>query len=330
MTRTTAREIAVHLAYEMGYSDRSAEQFLEEKLNRDYFASMAEAEELYREFPDKEQLAYIRQVIEGVGRHGYELDSDIERYAKGWKFSRIPRVAAAIMRVAMYEILYMSGYAQRALPSMRQWRWPSTMRTPEVVSFVNGILGSFVRQPSALEPVGSEAVRYSRRLKASDMRTVLGIDTSNYTTSAAVFRRRRHGLQCGPSVGCAAGRAGPAAERRPVSARSAVCPSGWMPCWKPGELPALSELAAVGASAPPPGGGGLLYALLPGAEASRARVLARRAGGAVFRLLPPAGACGCRQPGQRRSPRTVWTRPMLAWHLSGGTTELLLTRAGWT
>ena len=107
MTRTTAREIAVHLAYEMGYSDCSAEQFLEEKLNRDYFASMAEAEELYREFPDKEQLAYIRQVIEGVGRHGYELDSDIERYAKGWKFSRIPRVAAAIMRVAMYEILYM-------------------------------------------------------------------------------------------------------------------------------------------------------------------------------------------------------------------------------
>ncbi len=30
MTRTTAREIAVHLAYEMGYSDCSAEQFLEE------------------------------------------------------------------------------------------------------------------------------------------------------------------------------------------------------------------------------------------------------------------------------------------------------------
>ena len=31
----------------------------------------------------------------------------IEKYAVGWKFERIPLVASAIMRVAMYEILYM-------------------------------------------------------------------------------------------------------------------------------------------------------------------------------------------------------------------------------
>ena len=144
MTRTTAREIAVHLAYEMGYSDCSAEQFLEEKLNRDYFASMAEAEELYREFPSDQQLSYIRQVIEGVGRHGYELDSDIERYAKGWKFSRIPRVATAIMRVAMYEILYMpdvpNGAAINAAVEIAKH-----YEDDKVVSFINGILGSFVR-----------------------------------------------------------------------------------------------------------------------------------------------------------------------------------------
>ena len=145
MTRTTAREIAVHLAYEMGYSDCSAEQFLEEKLNRDYFASMAEAEELYREFPDKEQLAYIRQVIEGVGRHGYELDSDIERYAKGWKFSRIPRVAAAIMRVAMYEILYMEDIPTGAAIN-EAVEIAKKYETPETVKFMNGILGTFARE----------------------------------------------------------------------------------------------------------------------------------------------------------------------------------------
>ncbi len=148
MTRTTAREIAVHLAYEMGYSDCSAEQFLEEKLNRDYFASMAEAEELYREFPDKEQLAYIRQVIEGVGRHGYELDSDIERYAKGWKFSRIPRVAAAIMRVAMYEILYMPEVPNGAAIN-EAVEIAKHYEDDKVVSFINGILGSFVRTECA-------------------------------------------------------------------------------------------------------------------------------------------------------------------------------------
>lgn len=144
MTRTTAREIAIHLAYELGYSECSVEEFLDKKLNEDYFASMAEAEELYREFPDEVQLAYIRCVIEGVGRHGYELDSDIERYAVGWKFSRIPRVATAIMRVAMYEILYMpevpNGVAiNEAVEIAKKYE------DEKVVSFVNGILGSFVR-----------------------------------------------------------------------------------------------------------------------------------------------------------------------------------------
>ena len=107
MTRTAAREIAVHLAYELGYCGCSVEEFLEKKLSQDYFADMAEADALYGEYPDEEQLAYIRTVIEGVGRHGYELDRDIERYAVGWKFNRLPRVATAIMRVAMFEILYL-------------------------------------------------------------------------------------------------------------------------------------------------------------------------------------------------------------------------------
>lgn len=144
MTRTTAREIAVHLAYELGYCDCSVEQFLEKKLTEEYFASMAEAEELYQEFPDEVQLAYIRAVIDGVGRHGYELDSDIERYAVGWKFSRIPRVATAIMRVAMYEILYMPEVPNGAAIN-EAVEIAKKYEDEKVVSFVNGILGSFVR-----------------------------------------------------------------------------------------------------------------------------------------------------------------------------------------
>ena len=148
MTRTTAREIAVHLAYELGYSDCSVEEFLEKKLTQDYFASMAEADELYKEYPDEVQLSYIRTVIDGVGRHGYELDSDIERYAVGWKFSRIPRVATAIMRVAMFEILYMpevpnSAAINEAVEIAKKYE------DEKVVSFVNGILGSFVRAECA-------------------------------------------------------------------------------------------------------------------------------------------------------------------------------------
>ena len=148
MTRTAAREIAVQLAYELGYSDCSAEEFLEKKLTEEYFASMAEAVELYREYPGEEQLAYIRTVILGVGRHGYELDSDIERYAVGWKFSRIPRVAAAVMRVAMFEILYMPDIPNGAAIN-EAVEIAKHYEDDKVVSFINGILGSFVRSECA-------------------------------------------------------------------------------------------------------------------------------------------------------------------------------------
>lgn len=144
MTRTTAREIAVHLAYELGFSNRSVEEFLKDKLCPEYFSSMADVVSIYEEFPDETQLQYIRSIVSGVGHHGFELDSDIERYAIGWRFERIPRVATAIMRVAMFEILYMSdvpnGVAiNEAIEIAKKYE------DEKVVSFINGILGKFVR-----------------------------------------------------------------------------------------------------------------------------------------------------------------------------------------
>ncbi len=144
MTRTAAREIAVQLAYELGYSDSSVEDFLDKKLSEDYFALMAEENPLYGEFPGPNQLSYIRTVVEGVGAHGYELDRDIERYAVGWKFSRIPRVAAAIMRVAMFEILYLPDVPNGAAIN-EAVEIAKHYEDDKVVSFINGILGAFVR-----------------------------------------------------------------------------------------------------------------------------------------------------------------------------------------
>lgn len=144
MTRKTAREISVHMAYELGYSDCTAREFLERKLTEEYFASMGEAEELYAEFPDEAQRDYIRRVIEGVGDHGYELDQDIERFSQGWRFARIPRVATAIMRVAMYEILYMPEVPDKVAIN-EAVEIAKKYEEDKIVSFINGILGSFVR-----------------------------------------------------------------------------------------------------------------------------------------------------------------------------------------
>ena len=145
MTRTVAREIAVHMVFELGFGDRSARQLLEEELTPEKFALIGAEEALYAKFPDETQEKYIRTLVNGVFDHGPELDDYISRHAVGWSFARIPRVAAAIMRVAMYEMLYMPEIPNAAAIN-EAVEIAKGYETPEVVSFINGILGTFARR----------------------------------------------------------------------------------------------------------------------------------------------------------------------------------------
>ena len=145
MTRNTAREIAVHLSYEMNFTDQPIERLLDERLTTESFAELAEEEPLYQERPNAKQDLYIRRLVSGVADHAAELDAYIAKYAKGWSFARIPLVASAIMRVAMFEILYMPDVPNGASIN-EAVEIAKKYETPETVKFINGILGSFVRQ----------------------------------------------------------------------------------------------------------------------------------------------------------------------------------------
>lgn len=145
MVRNTAREIAIHLSYELSFTDKPIDELLEERLTADAFAALAEEDAVYREAPNAKQAEYIRRLVKGVEEHAAELDGYIEKYAKGWKFARIPLVASAIMRVAMYEILYMPDIPNGAAIN-EAVEIAKKYETPETVKFINGILGSFVRQ----------------------------------------------------------------------------------------------------------------------------------------------------------------------------------------
>ena len=144
MNRSTAREIAVHFAFELAFSNQSARQLLDRELTPEVFARRAQDEPMYDQFPGQGELDYITRLVLGVGSHGAELDGYIEKYAKGWRFSRIDRVASAIMRVTMYEILYMPDIPNRAAIN-EAVEIAKKYLDDEVVKFINGILGSFVR-----------------------------------------------------------------------------------------------------------------------------------------------------------------------------------------
>ncbi len=144
MTRSTAREIAMHFAFELAFSDVKADELLNRELTPETFEARGQETELYADYPDEGTRAYIETLVRGVAGHGAELDGYIDRYAKGWRFSRIDRVAAAIMRVTMYEILYMPDIPNKVAINEAVEIGKKYVED-DIVRFINGILGSFVR-----------------------------------------------------------------------------------------------------------------------------------------------------------------------------------------
>ena len=144
MKRSTARQIAVRLCYMVSENPVTAEEALEQVFDPEYYASLAKEDSCFAEDPAS-QREYIDTIISGIVTHNAELDSYVMQYAVGWKFDRISRTALAVMKVAMYEILYMpeipvSVSVNEAVELAKQFEDEST------VSFINGILGSFVRK----------------------------------------------------------------------------------------------------------------------------------------------------------------------------------------
>lgn len=150
MTRTTAREIAVHMSYATVMNRRNVQDMLDSFFEQEYYATLAQEDEVYGEYPDEKQLAYIRRVAEGVAEHAAELDAYIEKYAVNWQFSRISRVAAAIMRTAMYEILYFPEVPYKAAAN-EAVELAKLYEGKEAAAFINGILASFIREEKGLE-----------------------------------------------------------------------------------------------------------------------------------------------------------------------------------
>ena len=141
MTRSTAREIAIQLGFAAASSGEAPQELFDE---RGHYDTLAAEDELYSEYPNTKQLEYIRTLIALTGEHRDEIDAHITRYAKGWKLERISRTALAVLRCAICEILYMDDIPNAAAIN-EAVELDKGYDEPDVVSFVNGVLGGFMR-----------------------------------------------------------------------------------------------------------------------------------------------------------------------------------------
>ena len=144
MTRKTAREIAMHLSFATVMNSTDMQEMLADFFNREYYDTLKTEDDIYAEYPDVKQLSYIRHVACGVAEHAAELDGYIEQYSVNWKFERISRVAAAIMRTAMYEILYLPEVPYKVAAN-EAVELAKLYEGQEIAGFINGILAAFIR-----------------------------------------------------------------------------------------------------------------------------------------------------------------------------------------
>lgn len=144
MTRSNARELAVHLIYSRSFTGEEPESTLEARLNRDYYAALSEENEVYAERPSRKQLAYIDKVVVGTANRAQELDEIIQKYSIGWDLNRISRLTRAILQLALFECQYVEdvpvGVAVNEAVTLAK-----KYDGDDAGTFVNGILRSFLR-----------------------------------------------------------------------------------------------------------------------------------------------------------------------------------------
>jgi len=143
MSRITARELALRLLYTVDVAETDPETLLS-GLTEDSFTSLRGEDALYEEFPNERERAYIAALLRGVTEHRARLDEAISKYAVGWQIKRIARMTVNILRLCIYEILYMDDIPD-ASSINEAVEFAKRYDSDEAGAFINGILGSFVR-----------------------------------------------------------------------------------------------------------------------------------------------------------------------------------------
>ena len=144
MTRTNARRIAVQLGFAVVATGQEPEEAVADFFAPEHYGSLVAESEVYETKPEEKDLEFIRASVRGVYDYRIELDHIISDYATGWRAERISRAAAAILRQAIFEILYMpeipaASSINEAVEIAKEYE------EAEVVAFVNGVLGGFYR-----------------------------------------------------------------------------------------------------------------------------------------------------------------------------------------
>ena len=112
------------------------------------FNSDTDMEQLYDFAIENEVITgsdFVKTLMNKTWENIVEIDGNIEKFSVGWKINRISKVALAVLRLAVCEILYFDDIPvgvsiNEAVELCKKYA------AKEDSSFVNGILGSLSKE----------------------------------------------------------------------------------------------------------------------------------------------------------------------------------------
>jgi transcription antitermination protein NusB len=132
MSRKTARETAMKTLFQMEINE-------EYELDR---INMGDKEDI-----EENDIKYMEGLIRGVVSNLDKIDKTIEKYSKSWKLSRLPKVDLSILRIALYELMYLEDIPMQVSVN-EAVEIAKKYSTGESSKFINGLLGAYIKEES--------------------------------------------------------------------------------------------------------------------------------------------------------------------------------------
>jgi N utilization substance protein B len=86
---------------------------------------------------------YVRELLVGVEEHLIKIDELITTYAQGWDMDRMPAIDRNILRIALFEILWLSNLDDEVAVS-EAVEIATELSTDDSAKYINGVLGRIV------------------------------------------------------------------------------------------------------------------------------------------------------------------------------------------
>ncbi|HZK33846.1 MAG TPA: transcription antitermination factor NusB [Bacillota bacterium] len=130
MARKSAREAAMKMLYQFDLLGENNQHALKDMTNE---LSL-----------DKNDLFYIKEILDGCLLHQDELDKIIADRTRGWSLDRISKIDMSILRLALYEIIHRDDIPN-SVSINEAVELAKIYGNEKAGSFINGILGTYLR-----------------------------------------------------------------------------------------------------------------------------------------------------------------------------------------